>query len=43
MPHPLWDEPWVYWKNSDHEHHSMPFALTDEGINAVIIAMKLTC
>lgn len=38
----MWDELRVRWKTK-HEIHEMPFEETDEGITAVLVAMKLTC
>lgn len=33
----------VRWVNTNGERHEMPFEQTDEGVMAVLTAMKLTC
>ena len=31
------------WITKNAEEHAMPFEQTDEGVNAALVAMKLTC
>lgn len=33
----------IRWITSDGEKHVMPFEHTDDGVNAAMVAMKLTC
>jgi hypothetical protein len=37
------DMRYVLWKCGDGVVHKMPFEQTDEGVHAVLAAMKLTC
>jgi hypothetical protein len=39
----MWDVVNVHWTTKGGVQHSMPFEQTDEGIIAVLAAMKLTC
>lgn len=39
----LHDEVQVRWVCADQSRHYMPFEQTDEGVIAVLTAMKLTC
>ena len=39
----LHDEVQIRWVCTDQSRHSMPFEQTDEGVIAVLTAMKLTC
>lgn len=39
----LHDEVQVRWVCADLSRHSMPFEQSDEGVIAVLTAMKLTC
>lgn len=39
----MWDVVNVHWITKGGVQHSMPFEQTDEGIIAVLAAMKLTC
>ncbi len=43
MRDPMWDVVNVHWITKDGSKHSMPFEQTNEGIIAVLAAMKLTC
>lgn len=33
----------IRWMTTNAEEHSMPFEQTDEGVNAALVAMQLTC
>lgn len=39
---PYYDEVHIRWVCADNTKHSMPFEQTDEGVMAVLVAMKLT-
>lgn len=33
----------IRWMTKNAEEHAMPFEQSDEGVTAVLVAMKLTC
>lgn len=39
----MWGVVNVHWVTQDGSNHSMPFEQTDEGVQAALVAMKLTC
>jgi hypothetical protein len=40
--HTLYDVE-IRWVTTKADEHAMPFEQTDEGVNAALVAMKLTC